>query len=168
MTRSLAWKGLYFWTGLCMVSRRVIATDSVSLTKGLIKLLFSLKTISNYSAKAVQMAMEHPSQSPFSDLVDHFPLLTVGNIQLILRKCWFRHLWPFPGHCGSSLLWDDEVWDATELGHMIKGMGHPGNHFSTVWKILSQVSVPCANSQSLGRRLSDLRKTALSVVLVVK
>lgn len=151
-----------------MVSRRVIGTDSVSLTKGLIKLLFSLKTILNYSAKAVKVVTKHPGQSPFSDLVDHFPLLTVGNIQLILRKCWFRSFLPFPGHCGSSLLWDEEMWDATELGHMIKGMGHPGNHFSSVWKILSQVSVSCANSKSLGRSLSDLRRIALSVVLFIK
>lgn len=61
-----------------MVSRRVIAADDVSLTKGLIKLLFSLKTALNYSAKAIQVATEHPSLSQFSDLLD--TLLTVGSI----------------------------------------------------------------------------------------
>lgn len=61
-----------------------------------------------------------------------------------------------------------EVWNATELGHVIQGMGRAGNHFSSVWKILSQLSMYCAKSKSLRKSLSDLRKTALSVLSSVK
>lgn len=144
-----------------------MAADYVSLMKGLILLSFSLKTILNCSAKAVQVATEPRSQSPFSDLVDHFSRLTVGKIQLILTNYWFRPLLALPGHCGSSSLWDRSV-GRYRVGHMIKGTGHVGNHFSSVWKILSQVSVSCANSKSLRKSLNGLRKTALSVLLPIE
>ena len=40
------------------------------------------------------------------------------------------------------------MWDATELRHAIKGMGPAGDDFSSVWKILMQLSVYCANYKS--------------------
>ena len=61
----------------------VISTDEAS--KSTHKIFVSSKDCFKYSAKTVQVTTEHCNLNQLSDLADNFPLLTMGNIQLILR-----------------------------------------------------------------------------------
>lgn len=56
----------------------VISADYVPLKEVFIKLLFSLKTVLNYSAKIVQGATDCPNLSQFSSLADSFPFASYG------------------------------------------------------------------------------------------